>query len=63
MNPKHILSPNKTLVYKINETNKQIDIVLSVFLDTVLIISDTLILQSIDQVHSLVPRSQSLYFY
>lgn len=36
---------------------------LSAFLDGVLVISDALILQSIDEVHSVMPRSQYSYFY
>ena len=39
------------------------DIVLCTFLDIVLIISGTLTLQSTDQVYSLLPSSQSSYFY
>lgn len=62
MNSKGILSPNKTMVYKINE-KKKMDILLGAFFDSISITSDTLILQSIDEVHSVVPRSQYSYFY
>lgn len=64
MNSKPTLFPNETIVYKINEkANKQIGVISDTFFGSILIISDTLILQSIDEVNSVVPKSQNLYFY
>lgn len=62
MNPKHILSPDKIVFYKINEKKKPDGYCLCAFLHSVLIIPDTLILQNLDEAHSLGPTSQYSYF-